>query len=726
MANPVWVLSVDLQTKTATFQSGMADAAKAARGSFQDIKDGAKEMSGQVGYSMTESRHGVMLLAEEFNIHLPRGITAFIASLGPVGAAMEAAFPFLAIVVGATLLLEHLGKLREAGQKLTEDQEKFEIAGIKALNSLDDKILEAGIRADELSGNHLAALQKRLELIDHQSMADLIHTFAEVSKAADVVFGDLKTHWYQFGSGSEGAKHALTEFQAKYDSLLTRGKGGDAADLLAGTLRSAERVLQLQTQIKEQLDHPLTGSDPSKNLPQINAFYAAQAELDKQHIGFSEKEIQAQQTLVQALRDQVDAQGRVNTLKSIEDSNAKRQTSNEMGRDSGRSAFAEAQADNRAVQAAQREQEESYKRAIGALQESEREKIEATRTGSAERLAAIDAATKEENSRGLQETDFYKSLMRSRIDIVKQMANEEAKLKADAAREVAAHEDKMGELQIELEKSQAQLLRSLHHSTAQEIMADEIRFANEENQIKQKALQDEINGLDKSAKDYENKLKALQDKETEMTQAHENKVTEIKEKAQAARDSRELAAIQKMENEVAQGLTQVLMRHESFGRMMASIGDQVLSGMIQNVLLLETLDGRHRLSDARTAAADAFKWGWAHGGPAAPVLAPVLAAGAFGVAMAFESGGIVPGVERADIVPAMLTPGEAVIPRQMTERLNRAASDEDSGPRREVHIHVHHSPTIHALDSDGMERALRKNVSVITDHINRHITRMGG
>src|ERR1700744_4978137 len=125
MAQPVWTLSVDLQTKTATFQSGMSDAAKAARGSFQEIKEGAREMGRETSGSMMEARHGVMLLGEEFGVHLPRGLTMFISSLGPVPAAMEAAFPFLAIVVGATLLLEHLSKLKEAGQQLTDSQLNF-------------------------------------------------------------------------------------------------------------------------------------------------------------------------------------------------------------------------------------------------------------------------------------------------------------------------------------------------------------------------------------------------------------------------------------------------------------------------------------------------------------------------------------------------------------------------------------------------------------------------
>src|ERR1700677_2944204 len=154
MAQPVWVLSVDLQTKTATFQSGMADAAKSARGAFTEIKSGAGEMSGEVGGSMMEARHGVMLLGEEFGVHLPRGVTSFLASIGPVGAAMEAAFPFLAIAVGATILIEHLVKMHEAGLKLTEDQGKFGVAVNNAFNQLDEKIIQAQIRTDELKNDH--------------------------------------------------------------------------------------------------------------------------------------------------------------------------------------------------------------------------------------------------------------------------------------------------------------------------------------------------------------------------------------------------------------------------------------------------------------------------------------------------------------------------------------------------------------------------------------------
>jgi hypothetical protein len=87
-----------------------------------------------------------MLLGEEFGIHLPRALTSFIASIGPIGAAMEAAFPFLAIAVGATLLIEHLAKMHEAGEKLTQDQVHFGTTVQNAFNQLDEELTHAAQR----------------------------------------------------------------------------------------------------------------------------------------------------------------------------------------------------------------------------------------------------------------------------------------------------------------------------------------------------------------------------------------------------------------------------------------------------------------------------------------------------------------------------------------------------------------------------------------------------
>jgi hypothetical protein len=72
-----------------------------------------------------------------------------------------------------------------------------------------------------------------------------------------------------------------------------------------------------------------------------------------------------------------------------------------------------------------------------------------------------------------------------------------------------------------------------------------------------------------------------------------------------------------------------------------------------------------------------------------------------------------------------LTPGETVIPKDLSEGLRNAARSGNlgnSGP--DIHLHVHHSSTIHALDSQGMERALKKNADVLTKHLHHQFRKM--
>jgi hypothetical protein len=209
----------------------------------------------------------------------------------------------------------------------------------------------------------------------------------------------------------------------------------------------------------------------------------------------------------------------------------------------------------------------------------------------------------------------------------------------------------------------------------------------------------------------------LQDKETELTQAHEDQITAIKTKALIDQNQRIQASYQQMENTIATGLTSAIMRHESFAAMMDSIGSEVLAGALKNALLLETVQGRKRLSDARTAASNAFEWGWENGGVAAPILAPMLAAGAFTAAMAFNQGGLVPGVGNYDTVPAMLTPGEHVADKDLTEGLRGMVKNGGSSGHT---THLHYKPVYHVqtIDGDGIRATLRKHSEEFSAHVN--------
>jgi hypothetical protein len=803
MAQPVWLLSVDLQTKTATFQSGLADAARAARGAFNDIKTGAGNMAGAVNTNMFEARHGVMLLGEEFGIHLPRALTAFLTSIGPIGAAMEAAFPFLAIAVGATLLIQHLATLREAGHQLTEDQIRFGTESQNALNALDDKLLQAGIRADELRNDHLGALKKQLELIDHQSMAELTHTFTTLAKAADDAFKDLKTSWYSFGAGSAGAKNALDEFKNRYESLLALGHDKEAADLLRGTRESAQRTL---ASLKESV--AVAGAfTPPKVAGAAGGATDVLAAVSALRVKGLEEELQAQQTILAALDDQIKAEGQVAALKKVDSGNAKTTTGNEAAAQQAAAARAAAEsmmrmgeqaiAADRAmaeakltvaraslearlasdVEFAGRERDtqlaangaelsgldKSAKdytnqvkankekaleiqseyntkvaeltakasiaenaRDLQATEQAQREKIEAAQQGSAERLAAINSAIKAEQSANLQDTSFYRELLNMRVETQRQETEQENKLRAEAAKEGADNDEKLGALSIAAEKQRMALADSARRVTAEQRMAEETKTANEEFENKMKALDREAAGLDKSGKDYDNKLVQMQNHEKQLVKEHANEIAAIKDRAEEESNARILAAEQRTASSIASGLTQSIMGHQTWAKMVVSLGDQAVAGLIKNSLMVMMQQDKERLSDARTAAAHAYATGEQIGGPAGVVLGPVFAAAAFAGVMAFNEGtDSVPGIGRMDTVPARLTPGEGVVPGGVMDGLSKVArAGGFNGGGTTNHAHFHATYHVHTIDGDGMQDALEKNTHVVTKHIENTLRRM--
>ena len=636
MAAPVWVLSVDLQTKTATFQTGLSDAARAARSSFQDIKSEAGGMGKGVSYSMMESRHSVMLLGEEFGVHLPRALTSFIAGLGPLGPALNMAFPFLAIAVGATLLIQHLVKLHEAGEKLTDDQVKFGTAAQTAFNSLDDKLLQAQIRADELRGNHLAALHDQIELIDHQSLEELVHSFEEVAKAADVVMKELTGHWYTFGSGSDYASKELDKVVVQYNSLMAQHRGEDATKLLWGKRDDYQAILDVQKQLASITYGPDKHMVDQKDTAEYERL---RNELKASGVGWTEKEVTAQQQLVDALNDQITATVKGEQLRAADVGNAK---------------TADAKSDDKtgaaAAKKAAEEQTRLQQELLANIKQGEQDTIAATEAGSTERLAAIQHAMDLTRDLYGEGSHIYKEFAAEYLKTTQQMdkelldvdhafAEEDARQKQEAGQEEARHDEAMGELSVSRLKQHFTLLNSIRRASAADTMTQETLAANEEYAVKYVALAREIDALDKSGKDYSNKLKALQDKETELVKAHEQQVTDIKEKAEEARNQRILAAEQQLTSSMARGLTQSIMGHQSWAKTLNQLGNEVVSGMIENSIKIMLQQDKEKLADAKKAATSAYATGEKIGGPAGIVLGPVFAAAAFAGVMAFEEGG---------------------------------------------------------------------------------------
>src|ERR1700683_42179 len=243
MAQPVWTLSVDLQTKTATFQTGMADAAKAGRGAFNDIKDGAADMARSTSGSMMESRHSVMMLGEELGLRLPRGVTAFIARLAPVGAAIEMAFPFIAIAAGATVLIEKLTKMGEEAAKSGQAWLAISDDIAKWGRTSKEELLDVQIQLDKLSGDKLKELQDTLKKIDLTTMDHLKGEFDSVGKKVDEQFTKMRSGWLmtQLGMGNGGAD-VQQIFASAMDKINADLAKGDQKKLAADLKEASDQM----------------------------------------------------------------------------------------------------------------------------------------------------------------------------------------------------------------------------------------------------------------------------------------------------------------------------------------------------------------------------------------------------------------------------------------------------------------------------------------------------
>jgi len=805
MAAPVWTLSVDLQTKTASFTTGMAEAARVARSSFSQIRNDAKEGGAETSKSFINAQQALGVLTNSLRGDAENALADIIRELSHTGAVM-AALPFAAVggglLLAINLAVEAAAKLREwreEQEKITTEQTRFGTALRESFNGLDEKILQAEERTDELTNNHLGALKKQLELIDHQSMSELIQQIEAIAKAAEPVFKALEGHWYTMGIGSAGASHALEQFKTTYESLQSQGKEKEAGDLLAGTLASAEKVLAAQKAMNgSRGDMGALGRDVD-----YAAQYRAQAVLQAAKVGSTEKEVQAQEALVKALSSQLTAEQKIAELKNIDKGNAAKQTGNEDSARRAEAAKAAAaselavnelrlQADkamaaatleiqrasiadrltndlafaardkeiklaaNQAEMAAldrsgkdyanqlkglqekaleitqqyltsvaelrSRSTIEQNKKDLGDYEQGERDKIAATQQGSQARLDIIEASLKEAQAKTLQDTDYYRQLGSQKIDTVRQLAQDEAKLKADAAREEAENTQKMGELALAAEQEQQALRDSGRRMTDNQRIAEATEAANREFAIKLTALQQEQTALDTTTKDYENKLQALQNKERQLVQQHENDIQNIKDQSQKAQNQRAQDAYNRYEGIAAQGLTRVLMGHQSFAAMLGSIGDQVVSGMMQNAIQSVIANDFTKESDAASAARSAFNLGLKYGGPAAFVMAPVMGAAAFASVMAFAGGTDgVPGVGRGDVVPAMLTPGEGVVPGGVMDGLRNVARSGgfDRGPS--INVRAHFAPTVHAMDAAGVDKVLTKHGDIFQKHINNAV-----
>jgi hypothetical protein len=172
-----------------------------------------------------------------------------------------------------------------------------------------------------------------------------------------------------------------------------------------------------------------------------------------------------------------------------------------------------------------------------------------------------------------------------------------------------------------------------------------------------------------------------------------------------------------LETSIASAAAKSIIQGKNMAQTFAQVGKQMLQSEIQHMLEIGTIQGMERFNNARKSATDAFAFA------GNPIIGAPLAAATFAAVMAFEEGGIVPGVGRGDIVPARLEPGEGVLSNRIMDGLRDVASG-GRGGSGDIHMHNHFSPQIHAVDADGVDRMLTKHHQTFQKHLVAHARRM--
>jgi hypothetical protein len=294
---------------------------------------------------------------------------------------------------------------------------------------------------------------------------------------------------------------------------------------------------------------------------------------------------------------------------------------------------------------------------------------------------------------------------------------ERNKIAQDLGKEEADTTRKMAERKYQAAEEAIKQMEKLGQMHGQAVVDAEVKAQNDVYKAQMQAYQLEIGALDKNSKDYEVKLKAMQDRELELTRDHETKLTQIVTQAEEERKQKVIQAENQMGNVAAETAAKSIIQGKNMEQAFERVGGQMMQTALTNLLQIETVQGRKRLGDARTAAADAFE------SAGNPILGGIEAAGAFAAVMAFASGGIVPGVEKNDVVPAMLTPGEAVLPKNLVDNLKQSGGAPQNG---DTHIHRHyHEYHMHAIDGPSVERMLEKHADKFEKHAESHFRKKG-
>jgi hypothetical protein len=283
------------------------------------------------------------------------------------------------------------------------------------------------------------------------------------------------------------------------------------------------------------------------------------------------------------------------------------------------------------------------------------------------------------------------------------------KVQEGLAKEELNQSTAMAKIQESAENQAAKRGLAMHQSNAKEAMEAEVQAADKCSKTELAALDKAITNLNKNDVEYLVKKQSMENKQTQIVQQAANEQTEIRQQAAEKQFKDVSTAEERMSAAIEKNISKGIVESKNMAAAFKQMGVQMAETALENLLQMETIQGKERLGNARKAATDA--WAWASN----PILGAVLAPLAFAAVMAFEDGGKVPGTGP---VPSMNHGGETVVTKALTDRVEASEGRGKRGAPQVINFHLNvkdadsfkqsHSQII-AKQQHAAQKAARRN-----------------
>jgi len=256
------------------------------------------------------------------------------------------------------------------------------------------------------------------------------------------------------------------------------------------------------------------------------------------------------------------------------------------------------------------------------------------------------------------------------------------KVQEGLAQEALRNSEGMSKLAAAIEIEAAHHKVAMLRATAQEAADLEANAIKTMTKTDVAALNQEIANLDRHDTEYLVKLKKFEDAKAQIIRKGDLEVTKITNKAEEEKLKGVEYAEGKMAAVIARTAAQSIISGQNMAQAFAQLGKSMAAAALENLMLMETIEGKKKLIQAKGSARAAYTSVMENiPEPFSAALAPIAAGAAFAGVMAFQMGGDVPGVGP---MPATVHGGETIVTKALTDRVKE--SEGRGGGRRPTNI----------------------------------------